>query len=184
MAIVICKECGKEMSDTAKICPNCGYDYTAKNRLKRKKNNKIGCLIILVLLGFFFYHVANTDPLEAEKAKLALVEKNHCKIIWSKLDKSQKTKVLEEYLEVARFSKGSPDEMLRFLIKESVKYPSSLSEISPYGEITNIEKGIIEYNGSFTSENKLSMKVKSSYFFKIKYNAGCKPFEYISFDLK
>ena len=25
MALIKCKECGKEISDTAKVCPNCGY---------------------------------------------------------------------------------------------------------------------------------------------------------------
>lgn len=25
MALIKCKECGKELSDKAKICPNCGY---------------------------------------------------------------------------------------------------------------------------------------------------------------
>ena len=32
MALVKCRECGKEMSDTANICPHCGY-----------KNNMIFC---------------------------------------------------------------------------------------------------------------------------------------------
>ncbi|MDE6566291.1 MAG: zinc-ribbon domain-containing protein, partial [Lachnospiraceae bacterium] len=25
MALLYCPECGKEVSDTAKFCPNCGY---------------------------------------------------------------------------------------------------------------------------------------------------------------
>ncbi len=41
MALIKCPECGKEISDTAKSCPNCGY------RIKRPKNNVKRKLIII-----------------------------------------------------------------------------------------------------------------------------------------
>ena len=31
MALIICKECGKEVSNTAKFCPHCGYRNLQKN---------------------------------------------------------------------------------------------------------------------------------------------------------
>ena len=31
MALIKCPECGKEISDTAKSCPNCGYSLKVKN---------------------------------------------------------------------------------------------------------------------------------------------------------
>lgn len=47
MALVKCSECGKEISDTIKKCPNCGY----KNKKKlNKKKFVIICIISLVLL--------------------------------------------------------------------------------------------------------------------------------------
>ena len=47
MALVKCFECGKEMSDTIKKCPNCGY----KNKKElNKKKIVIICIISLVLL--------------------------------------------------------------------------------------------------------------------------------------
>lgn len=47
MALVKCSECGKEISDTIKKCPNCGY----KNKKKlNKKKIIIICIISLVLL--------------------------------------------------------------------------------------------------------------------------------------
>lgn len=47
MALVKCPECGKEISDTIKKCPNCGY----KNKKKlNKKKIVIICIISLVLL--------------------------------------------------------------------------------------------------------------------------------------
>ncbi len=44
MALVKCSECGKEISDTIKKCPNCGY----RKKIKfDKKKIMIGCGIIL-----------------------------------------------------------------------------------------------------------------------------------------
>lgn len=44
MALIKCPECNKEISDTAKRCPNCGYKFPIKN----KKNI---CIIILVIIA-------------------------------------------------------------------------------------------------------------------------------------
>lgn len=60
--MINCKECGKEMSDSAKVCPNCGYDYTLKNKLAKKKSNKIGCLVILGIMFIFFLIAYNAEP--------------------------------------------------------------------------------------------------------------------------
>lgn len=46
MAMMTCPECGKEISDTAESCPNCGY------RIKKKKKN--GCLIVLIVIIVVF----------------------------------------------------------------------------------------------------------------------------------
>lgn len=32
MALIKCPECGKELSDTVKFCPNCGYKLKGINR--------------------------------------------------------------------------------------------------------------------------------------------------------
>ena len=43
MALVTCRECNKQISDSANICPNCGF----------KRNNKnSNVVLILVLIGF------------------------------------------------------------------------------------------------------------------------------------
>lgn len=51
MGLINCKECGKEISDKADSCPNCGFN------LKKSKGNKrqaLGCLfwIFILFLGF------------------------------------------------------------------------------------------------------------------------------------
>lgn len=56
MALINCPECGKEISDKAESCPNCGYvlvkkiDEPPKNLLKEKQSHPI-LGIPLVLLG-------------------------------------------------------------------------------------------------------------------------------------
>ena len=49
MALIKCKECGKQISDTATSCPHCGYE------LKKKitKPKKTGAIIILIANSIF-----------------------------------------------------------------------------------------------------------------------------------
>lgn len=60
MALIKCSECGKEISDKAKVCPNCGSKTNFAH--KKSKDNKltilvvIGFIIILVSLVFWFFN--------------------------------------------------------------------------------------------------------------------------------
>lgn len=47
MALIKCPECGKEVSDTANTCVNCGFNLN--NKITKKKKGK-GCLITLLSL--------------------------------------------------------------------------------------------------------------------------------------
>ena len=53
MALIKCKECKKEISDSAKQCPHCGY-----------KKKKIGffwpIIMILIIIGYFPHRVRET----------------------------------------------------------------------------------------------------------------------------
>lgn len=55
MALVNCPECNKEVSDTAKRCPHCGYK--AKNN---KKMIIITSVIIVLLVVFFVFKGSNS----------------------------------------------------------------------------------------------------------------------------
>lgn len=47
MALVKCKECGKDVSDKAKTCPNCGADI----RMQQLSTiQKIGYLLLFVII--------------------------------------------------------------------------------------------------------------------------------------
>lgn len=50
MALVKCKECGKELSDKAKICPHCGY-RNGKSITRKAILTFGGILLIVVLFG-------------------------------------------------------------------------------------------------------------------------------------
>ena len=61
MALVKCKECGKEISDSVKVCPNCGYKE--KKQIDKKKMIICGAVlgIIIVITGVFI--ALNNKPL-------------------------------------------------------------------------------------------------------------------------
>lgn len=40
MSLIICKECGKKISDTAKRCPNCGYSMRKFKSFKVPKDKR------------------------------------------------------------------------------------------------------------------------------------------------
>ncbi len=62
MALIKCTECGKEISDKAATCPNCGCPVTHElpNELKQSTNSNgrkksTGCLIIFIIFGAFCF---------------------------------------------------------------------------------------------------------------------------------
>ena len=66
MALVPCRECGKEVSDQAKTCPYCGIKTPSKQR--RQKRMIITAIIILALVSVsaWCYHSINQKPVAAD----------------------------------------------------------------------------------------------------------------------
>lgn len=61
MALIKCTECGKEISDQANICPNCGYTVNNNVKTIKIKSNQlktgsmisiISCSIIVILIAY------------------------------------------------------------------------------------------------------------------------------------
>lgn len=70
MALIKCKECGKEISSEAKVCPNCGYENKKTTSNKQSSNqiktgsivSLIACSIIIILiLGFIIMGLTGSD---------------------------------------------------------------------------------------------------------------------------
>lgn len=53
MALIKCAECGKEISDTLKTCPNCGIEIKGNKKQESKKGLSKVDIIILVILSLF-----------------------------------------------------------------------------------------------------------------------------------
>lgn len=52
MALIVCKHCGKQMSDRADVCPHCGEISEAKEiELQHKKKRRKILLILLTIIG-------------------------------------------------------------------------------------------------------------------------------------
>ena len=79
MSMIICKECGKEISDKANVCPHCGYPVQAVSTTQKSKDNskkKDSALSIwAAILGLFTYTcwlggiLAIIDFLKRDKTK-------------------------------------------------------------------------------------------------------------------
>ncbi|MBT0551576.1 hypothetical protein [Riemerella anatipestifer] len=172
------------------------------------KNKKIkGCLrfIFYGIIGLFVLIMIITikgiqDDKDYKEQENKALKEAHCKAEWSKLTTSEKKKLLNEFIENENIIRETYPTK-RFvgadayaLLSRSVKYPRTLKVsggeegivyFSPFdAEIIDVDKGIIEYYNSFTSENKLGMTVKGDFWLKIKYNAGCKAYEIVDFKVE
>ena len=67
MALIRCPECGKEISDSAQVCPNCGCKTELGNRNDIIKTSLLADLsftvfvIICAIFEFVAYHTGSTD---------------------------------------------------------------------------------------------------------------------------
>ena len=68
MSLIKCPECGKEVSDSANVCPNCGYPVK-KMKEKNPEDTKIVgkmCIALSIIFGFimftFIYNLKDSHP--------------------------------------------------------------------------------------------------------------------------
>lgn len=72
MALIECPECNKQVSETAKTCPHCGYKLNAKIVKHRNKVvtwSIVSALIITLVIGLSLY--ISNERAEAIKAQAA-----------------------------------------------------------------------------------------------------------------
>ena len=58
MAMIKCKECGKDISDTAKICVNCGAPLKKDDFHKELTAAKRVAIVVVAILGIIFIYNA------------------------------------------------------------------------------------------------------------------------------
>lgn len=67
MALMNCPECNKEISDTVKTCPNCGYKIKRQNNILSLLNNSIifiFCIIVNIIIGIIGLQLFNKGKSE------------------------------------------------------------------------------------------------------------------------
>lgn len=79
MALICCSECGKEISDQAKVCPNCGFDVKQHTKQiertspigverSKRRNLIIAVCVGIVLVIVAIFVAANGDRIAAQNA--------------------------------------------------------------------------------------------------------------------
>ena len=62
MALIKCPECGKQISDTVRVCPKCGYKRKRESKINKKKLIIICSVLLLVLVvGLFWKETTDKD---------------------------------------------------------------------------------------------------------------------------
>lgn len=133
MALIKCPECDKEISDTVKVCPGCGYKFKKAKKIKVSIGKKKKIIVMIVFAALLFatggflsfkyyfiplgnYNAAN-DLVDNHKYDEAIEE-------FKKLDgfKNSREKVLETHYKKAEY----------FL--ESNSYKGAVSEFEAAGK--------------------------------------------------
>lgn len=57
MALIICPECKKKISDTAQQCPNCGYKLSSEKIAQIKEKNTSSSSVSQIIAGLFIIGV-------------------------------------------------------------------------------------------------------------------------------
>ena len=55
MAMINCSECGKEISDQARTCPNCGHPSDREAKMQKvldtnQQSSRVGCVIVAIIM--------------------------------------------------------------------------------------------------------------------------------------
>lgn len=136
MAMIKCSECGQEISDKAKVCPNCGVKI-------KGKNNKILIIIMVVLLivilGSMYFIIHNKED------KKDTQKKNQDETETTDIIKEQEDKY-ERYVDIAINN-----------TKKQLKHPDSinLNKVIVLYKIENDELITVDVAIDFSSENNM-----------------------------
>ena len=163
MALIKCPECGKEISDSADMCPECGYPLKKKGSISVKK---IGVLILLFSVILLVIILVLSNRLnDAEQAAVDQVSMAISNIGEVKLDSGSDISEAEKmYNELSRKCKRHVNNR-KGLVEAREKYDNLKAEdvqkiITQIGEITldsqsKIEKAQNAYDSLSEQQKKL-----------------------------
>lgn len=149
---------------------------------------------LLILLTAIFLSCSGNP----EKEQVEKLEKKHCAVVFDSLDPFFREPILTEFAKYPELQKSANgknvSEIAQTLLHTTIKYPKTLKlDGSDNGYVylterdvitTDRDTGVLTFSETFTSENKLGMTVKGQYWLKVKYTAGCKPFEVLDFQVE
>lgn len=184
MVLINCKECGKEVSKSAKTCPHCGVNKPYKREPTKQQNIAFGLILILIFLMLYESPSKKAEKLKNEMEHLSISIK---KIPFEKIEKNLNGyKKLSEYYpnnkhykEKYNFYQSRYDFMAncRYLAlqinKRSLKNPSTYNDIVDrylYENWNTVNK--YEYQSSFSGKNAFGIEQKFVAKYICNYNNG------------
>ncbi|MCH5266616.1 MAG: hypothetical protein J1F02_12000 [Lachnospiraceae bacterium] len=169
MALINCPECNKEISDTVKVCPGCGYKFKKSKQKKEKKEPKIFkskkskriaivilAVVIAALLGIggFWGYKYYLVPLQDYKVAESLASENkfdEAIAAFEALDdfKDSKDKVLETHYKKAEY------------LLESKSYVDAVKEFELAGDYSDSKDRVNEtmYQWAEASDVEESIRI-------------------------
>lgn len=140
MALINCPECGKEISDQVKNCPNCGYP------LKKKKNISLPkikiryivipiILIIAVVIGIIIWKNVFNTPLNRAISAYKNDRYENYKEIKSDMNENDR-------LEFGKYLGQQLDDILSDYLNGKIDYDSAnkiITKVNKYGDTISID---------------------------------------------
>ena len=96
MALVKCKECGKEISNDAEVCPHCGKKVVSLGEALEALINFIKCVTVLFIIAFIFFSIkCDNDEVKSHQTAAQKVE-SHQTVAQNEYDKTKSNNILEK----------------------------------------------------------------------------------------
>jgi hypothetical protein len=155
MALVKCKECGKETSTEAKTCPSCGIKNPEKIPWGRKPLGKKQIIIVLVIgvAGLVGIIGNNSNEADSEKAKISkMMPEERCSRYEHRASYRAEALVKE-----------------RLKAPSTAKFPSS-SEVS--FSLDDSGNCIYEVRSYVDAQNSFGAQIRTDYYVRLKWESA------------
>lgn len=99
MALIKCKECGKEISDQATTCPNCGAKTETAKHKKKNIITVLFIILIIAIVGTSVYFVKSNNPLHKYSQEAITILKKYKNNELSNNDAGDKINTIYNYVD-------------------------------------------------------------------------------------